>query len=179
MSLQAPVSADDVRDVRRVLASWTVERYTAVREEGRAKGEAPRELVTLPHNATLEEALRTLSEKRILSAPILDARDGAYFGARRSIARDGPRWTARLPSTCAEGFLGMSDILKWLLKGASRALRARDGVVARANASPHRRIVPSAAQPGAAHRGGDGGLSGQRAAQYDQHGAMGAKRIPQ
>ena len=76
MALQP--SAADVRDVRRVLASWTLEKYIAVRDEQRAKGEAPRELVWLRHNATLEEALQTLSNNRILSAPILDAYSGDF-----------------------------------------------------------------------------------------------------
>jgi hypothetical protein len=47
-----PVSADDVRDVRRVLSQWTLDRYLDVREGQRAKGD----LVTLPHDATLEQA---------------------------------------------------------------------------------------------------------------------------
>ena len=92
-------SADDVRDVRRVLASWSLERYIAVRDEQRAKGEAPRDLVWLRHNSTLEEALQTLSTHRILSAPILDAYSGDFVG-----------------------FFSLGDLLKWLLKGLYPAL---------------------------------------------------------
>ena len=97
MSLQSvsfPATADDVRDARRVLASWSLDKYLAVREEQRAKGEAPRDLVWLRHNATLEEALQTLSTHKILSAPILDAYSGDFLG-----------------------FFSMGDLLKWLLKG--------------------------------------------------------------
>jgi CBS-domain-containing membrane protein len=97
MSLQSvsfSATADDVREARRVLASWSLDKYLAVREEQRAKGEAPRDLVWLRHNATLEEALQTLSMHKILSAPILDAYSGDFLG-----------------------FFGLGDLLKWLLKG--------------------------------------------------------------
>ena len=97
MTLQP--SAADVRDVRRVLASWSLERYISIRDEQRASGEAPRELVWLRHNATLEEALQTLSSFRILSAPILDAYSGDFVG-----------------------FFSLGDLLKWLLKGLYPAL---------------------------------------------------------
>lgn len=93
MALLQP-SADDVRDVRRVLASWNLERYIAVRDQQRVAGEAPQQLVWLGHNATLQDALRTLSNHRILSAPILDAYTGDYLG-----------------------FFSLSDLLNWLLKG--------------------------------------------------------------
>jgi hypothetical protein len=76
-----PLTPDDVRAVRRVLSEWTLERYGAVRDEQRAKGGAPRQLLILKHNATLEEALRTLSAKGVLSAPIVDAYTGDYIGA--------------------------------------------------------------------------------------------------
>ena len=100
MALLLP-TADDVRDVRRVLASWDLERYIAVRDEQRASGDAPPELVFLRHNATLEEALRTLSVHRILSAPILNAYTGDF-----------------------SGFFSLSDLLKSLLKGLFPALLA-------------------------------------------------------
>ena len=99
MTLQP--SAADVRDVRRVLASWSLERYISIRDEQRAIGEAPRELVWLRHNATLEEALQSLSHHRILSAPILDAYSGEFVG-----------------------FFSLGDLLKWLLKGLYPSLLA-------------------------------------------------------
>ena len=80
MSSLVPVTPDDVREVRRVLSSWTLDRYTAVRAEQREKGAAPRALVLLRHDTTLEEALRKLAEHHILSAPIVDAYTGDYMG---------------------------------------------------------------------------------------------------
>jgi hypothetical protein len=80
--MTTPVSAEDVRAVRRVLSEWTLERYTAVRDEQRSKGAAPRELLILKHNTTLADALSTLSDKGVLSAPIVDAYTGDYIGAR-------------------------------------------------------------------------------------------------
>ena len=81
-SVSYPATADDVRDARRKLASWSLEKYISVRDEQRAKGEAPRDLVWLRHNATLEEALQTLTTHKILSAPILDAYTGDFMGTR-------------------------------------------------------------------------------------------------
>ncbi len=141
--MTTPVSAEDVRAVRRVLSEWTLERYTAVRDEQRSKGAAPRELLILKHNMTLADALSTLSDKGVLSAPIVDAYTGDYIGARKRAhavasantrARERERDSARsrmrrqsasqankraflTPPHLGAGFLSMGDILKWLLKG--------------------------------------------------------------
>ena len=121
MSLQSfPATADDVRDARRVLASWSLDKYLAVREEQRAKGEAPRDLVWLRHNATLEEALQTLSTHKILSAPSACPR----YGYRGLLARADLRALSILQLAVLDaysgdfmGFFGLGDLLKWLLKG--------------------------------------------------------------
>jgi hypothetical protein len=76
-----PVTEDDVREFRRTLTGWTLDRYTAVRDEQREKGAAPRELVTLNHDTTLADALSALSANGILSAPIIDRYTGDYIGA--------------------------------------------------------------------------------------------------
>lgn len=65
-------SEDELRDVRRTLAGWTVAKYAAHR--------GPRAILTLPHDATMEEALRSLSDKGVLSAPIVHRETGDYMG---------------------------------------------------------------------------------------------------
>ena len=91
-----PATADDVRDARRVLASWSLNKYLAIRDEQRAKGEAPRDLVWLRHNATLEEALHLLSAHKILSAPICDAYSGDFMGFFVRAGRVGYRTCVRV-----------------------------------------------------------------------------------
>ena len=140
MSSLVPVTPEDVREVRRVLSEWTLERYTAVRAEQREKGAAPRALVLLRHNATLEEALRTLAEHRILSAPIVDAYTGDYMGTlHRSVSVACPCTRARLRRAArAAGFLSMGDLLKWLLKGARPARRASSSASTTERCGAHR-----------------------------------------
>ena len=79
MAAAGAVSPDDVRDMRKVLASWTVKRFRAWRdaEGGDADG---RTILTLNHDATIEAALSALSQRGVLSAPVIHATTGDYMG---------------------------------------------------------------------------------------------------
>jgi hypothetical protein len=96
---------DDVRDIRKVLASWSVRQYREWRQRGDVQGQpdeqqqaqggpgGARDILTLTHDMTMESALRALSERGVLSAPIVHSQTGDYMG----------------------GFFSASDVLSKLL----------------------------------------------------------------
>lgn len=71
------VSDADVCEIRKALASWTVKRYRTWRDN---QDSATRDIMTIPHDATIEDALRALSRRGVLSAPVVHVTTGDYLG---------------------------------------------------------------------------------------------------
>ena len=83
MAAAGAVSPDDMRDMRKVLATWTVKRFRAWRDaEGcdATVAGGGRTILTLNHDVTIEAALSALSQRGVLSAPVVDATTGDYSG---------------------------------------------------------------------------------------------------
>lgn len=109
------VTADEARPARELLASITIADFAEARDAQPA-APSPRRIVVLSTATTIEDALAVLSDRDILSAPILCEHTGFYVGAPRCLHLFQTTRAHALRSI-KQGWFSLSTVLRWLIQG--------------------------------------------------------------